>query len=103
MNDNRLFLMRFIWGAIVMLSAAAILLGACRKSEPWPADIVQNFMNACRAQGASSRICACVVKELQQRMTLKEYTESEAAMRMGQPGSKKILQAVAACRKTATR
>lgn len=68
----------------------------------YPAATVQTFMNACTANGASAADCACMLSEIQTKMTHDDFSKAELQSRFsGQfdPKTAEIMAAAAlACR-----
>jgi len=85
---------------LVALSiAVGLLLPACNHQAHYPADVVQNYMDACMAtSGGNEVVCECTINQLQKRLSLEEFMKEDAAMARGQAPSAVVLEAVAACR-----
>jgi hypothetical protein len=49
----------------------------------YPADLVQNFMNACMQNGSNQEFCSCVLDKIQSNFTLEQFTEIENGMANG--------------------
>jgi hypothetical protein len=49
-------------------------------SVPYPASVVQNFMNACTKSNTSQAYCSCVIDKTQNRYSLEEYLLLEEKM-----------------------
>jgi hypothetical protein len=84
------------------LSAAVVLLGllaaACGGGppNPYPDEVVQNFVTACRTSAPES-VCTCSIDRIQRRFTLDEFREYEARLAQGDM-PKELIDLVAACR-----
>ena len=63
------------------IAVSLLLLGmlACGKSQhEYPAELIDNFLAACRGRGGSETACECVLAEIRHRFTAEEYADLEA-------------------------
>jgi len=63
----------------------------------WPAEYVQNFMNACVAEGARVEDCSCMLDYLQKRMTPTELLAAENGMELTGEQPVILTEAARAC------
>lgn len=63
---------------------------------PYPANVVQNFVAACRAQ-ASEDVCECAIDRIQRRFTLDEFGRFESRMAQGET-PQELVELVADCK-----
>ena len=62
--------------AVVLLLSALL---ACSKSQhEYPAEVIDNFLAACRGRGGSETACECGLAEIRHRFTAEEYADLEA-------------------------
>jgi len=82
-----------------MLAApiALALLAACERppANPWPPEVVDNFMRGCRDRTADAQ-CRCALERLQQRFTLEEFSRMEREL-AGGTVPKPLADAVSGC------
>jgi hypothetical protein len=79
---------------LLLVTLAAL---ACRR-EPlhdYPADVVDNFLAACRVRGGSDDACRCSLDALRHRFPAGEYAALEQRVAAGDPGATKLLAEVA--------
>jgi hypothetical protein len=62
---------------------------------PYPDDVVDNFVSACRAN-AAERVCTCAIDRIQRRFTLDEFRAFEERMAQGET-PKELVDSVADC------
>ncbi len=67
----------------------------------YPADVVQNFMNACQRSGGTQAICGCVLDHVQTRYTVQEFSRLEVQLASGQQMPQDLLNILADCRVSA--
>ncbi len=66
------------------LLGAALLLSACSGSnEPYPAELIDNFMAGCREAGSTTAYCACAIDHIQGELSVDEFVKEEARMELG--------------------
>jgi len=63
---------------------------------PYPKNVAQNFVNAC-ARSAPRSICECTFKKIENRYTLKEFTQIDAQASTGQPLPDEIMTFIISC------
>lgn len=85
--------MRHAWLAALLLLATACGGGSAHE---YPDEVVDNFIHACTARGASDDECTCSLDELQQRYSAEEYSALEAKINRGDEKATKELGDVAA-------
>jgi hypothetical protein len=81
------------------IAISLLVLGmlACGKSQhEYPADIVDNFLSACRSRGGSESACECVLGEIRHRFTAEEYAELEAKVAREDEEAGAVLAEIAA-------
>ena len=65
----------------------------------YPAEVEQNFITACEANGGSTSQCSCALDEVKKEFTFEEFkAEDEAARAAGGKPSQRITEAIAECR-----
>ena len=73
------------------LLGAALLLSACSGSnEPYPAELIDNFMASCREAGGTTAYCACAIDHIQGELSLDEFIQAEARTALGSPSDRLI-------------
>lgn len=78
------------------LGAGALLAAAgCGPPNPYPDEVVQNFLAACRAN-ASAGVCDCAIDRIQRRFTLDEFKAFEVRMAQGET-PKELVDSVTEC------
>lgn len=82
---------------MTVASAACALLG-CRSGppNPYPTEIVEAFVAACKANAAES-VCRCAIDHIQRRFSLDEYLAFEKRIAQSEV-SKELVDATAECR-----
>jgi hypothetical protein len=84
----------------ILLALLVATAAACSKPlNEFPADVVDNFLSACRSNGGSDDACHCALDGLRRRYTAAEYIALEKKVREGDQVSTKVLaEVVADCR-----
>ncbi len=81
-----------------LLAVALVALAAgCTSApppNPYPPDLVENFMAGCR-QRSSESICKCALERIQRRWTADEFRQLDETF--GEPAAAQIAETVAAC------
>lgn len=79
-----------------MLAALVVATGCAKEPppNPYPADLVENFMAGCR-QRASQEICECALGRIQRRWTADEFRKLDETL--GDAAAAQIAETVAAC------
>jgi len=67
-------------------------------SVPYPASVVQNFMNACTNNKGSQSYCSCAIDKIQNRYSLEEYSQLEVKMVLNKTLPDEILNFMGNCR-----
>ncbi len=67
-------------------------------SIPYPAAVVQNFMNSCTKNGNSQVTCSCVIDKIQSRYSLEEMSQIEVKSQATGVLPEEILDFVGTCR-----
>lgn len=82
----------------MMLGMSVTVAAACKgaPANPYPEDVVQNFVAACRTN-AAERVCTCAIDRIQHRFTLDEFRAFEQRMAQGE-SPKELIDSVAECR-----
>jgi hypothetical protein len=62
---------------------------------PYPDDVVKNFVDSCRTRAAES-VCTCAIDKIQRRWTLDEFKALEARLAQGEM-PKELVDTVADC------
>ena len=75
-----------------------LLAAGCRGGppNPYPQDVVDNFVASCRSQRADERICRCAIDRIQRRYSLDEFRAFEARMAQGEV-VKELMDTVTDC------
>jgi hypothetical protein len=83
---------------LLILGTGVAIGAACKGGppNPYPEDVVANFVTACRTNAAES-ICTCAIDKIQRRFTLDEFRGFEQRMAQGQ-SPKELIDSVAECR-----
>jgi hypothetical protein len=71
---------------------------ASSNSVPYPASVVQNFMNACTKSKGSQAYCSCTIDKIQNRYSLEEYSQLEVKMLVNKTLPEEILNFMGKCR-----
>lgn len=74
-----------------------ILVAGCAKEpppNPYPADLVENFMAGCQRRSSES-ICECALRRIQRRWTADEFKQLDETL--GDAAAAQIAETVAAC------
>ena len=81
-----------------ILGTGVAIAAACKGGppNPYPEDVVTNFVTACRTNAAES-ICTCAIDKIQRRFTLDEFRGFEQRMAQG-ASPKELIDSVAECR-----
>ena len=82
---------------LAVLVAALVALAGCAKEpplNPYPDDLIANFMKGCR-QRASQQICDCGLGKIQRRWTAEEFRALDKTM--GEAAAAQIAETVAPC------
>lgn len=66
-----------------------ISLTACKATKhDYPAEVTQNFMNACTENsGGNQEACACILEKIQKKYSIEEYSAMELKIQAGQAPS----------------
>jgi hypothetical protein len=83
---------------VVILVTGVVMAAGCKGGppNPYPEDVVRNFVTACRSNAAES-VCECAIDRIQRRFTLDEFKAFEDRMARGET-PKELIDAVADCR-----
>jgi hypothetical protein len=85
----------------ILLALLAMATLACHR-EPlheYPKDVVDNFLAACRSNGASDAACVCALDGLRNRFTADEYVALEKRVQGKDEAAARVLsEVVADCR-----
>ena len=83
-----------------LLAAVLVALAAgCAKEpppNPYPQELVDNFMTGCR-QRSSASICECALGRIQRRWTAEEFQRLDETLGDGDAAAAQIAETVAAC------
>ena len=83
-----------------VLAALLLALAAgCAKEpppNPYPQELVDNFMTGCR-QRSSASICECALNRIQRRWTADEFQKLDQTLGDGDAAAAQIAETVAAC------
>jgi len=80
----------------IAVAALTLLVGCAQEppTNPYPEDVVANFMTGCRRR-ASDSICECALRHIQRRWTADEFRALEATG--GDAAAAQIAETVAPC------
>ncbi len=84
----------------ILATVLALGLASCggdKGGQEYPPSVIQNFMDACTAQGASQQYCACALDEIQKEFSLEEYTRLEIEMANTGEIPEELAGAIAKC------
>lgn len=81
----------------VLLAALLAVAPGCESAppNPWPAELIDNFLRGCRGKTADAQ-CECAVDRLQRRFSAEEFQAIERELTKGVV-SKAMADAVADC------
>jgi hypothetical protein len=83
--------------ALIAATLALAAVAGCTREpppNPYPDDLIANFMKGCR-QRASQQICDCGLGKIQRRWTADEFRQLDATM--GDAAAAQIAETVAPC------
>lgn len=83
----------------VLASLLLALAAGCAKEpppNPYPQELVDNFMTGCR-QRSSASICECALGRIQRRWTADEFQKLDQTLGDGDAAAAQIAETVAAC------
>lgn len=66
--------------------------------QPFPNQLVQDFMGGCTAAGVSAAACRCTITQIQQTYSYNQFTEINQAMGRGIPAPESFSKIVASCK-----
>lgn len=81
----------------MLLALLCALVVSCTQEpppNPYPPDLVENFMAGCQ-QRSSKSVCECALGRIQRRWTADEFTQLDQTL--GDEGAAQIAETVAAC------
>jgi hypothetical protein len=83
---------------VLALGTGMAVVAGCKGGppNPYPEDVVRNFVTACRTN-APERTCECAIDKIQRRFTLDEFRAFEERMAQGE-APKELVDSVADCR-----
>lgn len=71
----------------LLLSLTFFLATSCGgngdNKKQYPAELTQNFMNACTLNGGEQEMCSCLLEKIQEKYTLEEYSAIETKIQFG--------------------
>jgi hypothetical protein len=70
--------------------------GSDAKSAGYPEQVEKNFLKACEVQGTPEK-CKCALANVEERFTLDQFKNEEAAISAGRKPSRKLTGVVAEC------
>jgi hypothetical protein len=66
--------------------------------QPFPNQLVQDFIGGCTAAGVSAAACRCTITQIQQTYSYDQFTEINQAMGRGIPAPESFSKIVASCK-----
>jgi hypothetical protein len=74
----------------------AIVGSACSGGgAQYPAEVIDNYMGACEAQGVTTASCACTLDHIQDEMSLDEFEREDARIVNGESSSDRFNEVMA--------
>ena len=71
--------------SIVVFIMISFFLGACSDPKTYPAEVRDNFVNACCKKNEDLRpMCNCMFDKIKDKYTYKEYVDLEQKMKAGE-------------------
>jgi hypothetical protein len=83
----------------VLAVLLVVLAAGCAKApppNPYPQELVDNFMTGCR-QRSSASICECALDRIRRRWTADEFQKLDQTLGDGDAAAAQIAETVAAC------
>src|SRR5262245_20761539 len=87
---------RRVGSGAVWLALAIVVACKSGPPNPYPDEVVDNFVVACRTN-ADERVCRCAIDRIQRRWSLDEFRAFEARLSQGDV-PKELMDSVAGCR-----
>jgi hypothetical protein len=81
---------------VVLLVATAAGCAQAPPPNPYPDDLIENFMTGCK-QRSSQAICDCALGRIQRRWTADEFRQLDKTLGDGDAAAAQIADTVAAC------
>jgi hypothetical protein len=69
-----------------------------QSGQPYPNEVVSNFMAGCTGAKVTASACKCTITRLQQTYSYDEFTQINQEMGQGKPAPKSFEEIVAACK-----